>query len=86
MDHISSFTTVANADFVAFDDEVNIPKCGKRTCINVTIIDDTEFEPDEVFRITLERSGGLEANVRIQQDRNNAEIYIHNTDSRCNLY
>ena len=73
-------------DFVRLSEEVVIPRCGKRVCHNVTIIDDTKFEPDEVFRITLERSAGLEGNVRIQQDRSYAEIYIHNTDSKCNVY
>ena len=83
MDHISSFTTVANVDFVAFDDEVNIPSCGKRACINVTIIDDTQIEPDEVFRISLERTPILEGNIILQQDRTIAEICIHNMDGRC---
>ena len=83
MDHISCFTTVANADFVTFDDEVNIPRCGKRACIDVTIIDDTLFEPDEVFRISLERTLILEGNIILQQDRTTAEIHIHNTDGRC---
>ena len=83
MDHY--FTTESNVDFVRLSEEVNILRCGAKVCHNVTIIDDTQIEPDEVFRITLERTADLEGNVRINRDRSNAEIHIHNTDGRFNM-
>ena len=81
MSQISSYTTVTDRDFEVLSHEVFILKCEKRVCQNVTILDDTQLELDELFDITLERSAGLEGNIKIFRERSLADITIIDTDS-----
>ena len=59
---------------------VYIPKCEKRVCENVTIVDDAQLELEEQFNITLERAALLEGNIKIVRERNVAVITIIDTD------
>ena len=81
MSQISFCTTVANRDYEIPSDVVFIPKCEKRVCQNVTILDDTQLELVEMFEITLERSPALQGNIRIMRERSLARITIIDTDS-----
>ena len=51
--------------------------------MNVTIIDDARVEYEEMFNVTLERTSGLEGNVRIIRERSVAMITIIDNDSTC---
>ena len=77
----SDFFTEPIGDFEFLSDEVVIPKCEKRVCHNVIIVNDAQLELEEMFSITLERSPALEANVGITKERSLAEITIIDTDS-----
>ena len=81
MSQISPCTTVTHRDFELLSREVFIPKCEKRVCQNVTILDDTQLELEELFDITLERSPILQGNIKIIRERSLAGITIIDTDS-----
>ena len=57
--------------------------CDTRRCVDVTIVNDANFEPDEIFFITLERTPGL--NDRITLDPVNGVIIIIDDDRKLGL-
>ena len=67
-------------DYEILADEVVILQCDNRACHDVTIVDDTQLELEELFSITLERSAALQGNIRIIQERSLTEITIIDTD------
>ena len=77
---ISPCTTVTSRDYGIVSDDVSIPKCENRACYNITIVDDAQLELEELFSITLERSAGLQGNIRTVRERSLAEITIIDTD------
>ena len=52
--------------------------CDIQRCVNITIVWDTDDEPDEMFGITLERTTGL--NGRITHDPVDGDITIVDDD------
>ena len=62
---------------------MTIPECAKRACANVVLVDDTQLEEDELFRVTLERTAALEGNVNPESSRSLADVTIIDTDSTC---
>ena len=73
--------TEVNKDFELLSEEVFIPECGKRVCVNVTIIDDAKVEYEEMFHVTLERTAALEGNIKVFPERTVATITIIDKDS-----
>ena len=57
--------------------------CDTRRCVNVTIVNDANFEPHEIFVITLERTPGL--NDRITLDPVDGEITIIDEGGKSDL-
>ena len=78
--------TVTAKDFEILSDEVFIPECQRSMCMNVTIIDDTKVEGEEMFNVTLERSPALQGNVKVVRERSVATITIIDKDSTCYTY
>ena len=52
--------------------------CETRRCVNVTIVDDFDVEPEENFFYTLERTPGLHPNIDLDPDL--GEIMIVDND------
>ena len=48
---------------MSLDEMVIFDTCKTRHCVNVTIINDFESEPDEIFFYTLERTPDLHPNI-----------------------
>ena len=72
--------TAVNQDFALLSEEVYIPECGKRVCVNVTIFDDAKVEYEEMFNVTLERIAALEGNIKVRTERTVAMITIIDKD------
>ena len=53
--------------------------CERRSCVNVSIVDDLVLENTESFFVSLERAAGLDARIRL--DPVEAEIEIIDNDS-----
>ena len=60
-----------------------ILKCEERACANIMLLDDIQLEPDELFRVTLERTAALEGNVNPEPGRTLAVVTIMDGDSMC---
>ena len=71
MDYSSTINTI-----VQFDE------CERRSCINITIVDDEVLENTEYFNLTLERNGLHE---RIQLDPVDGLVQITNNDRMCTV-
>ena len=54
--------------------------CDIRRCVDITIVSDTDDEPDEMFGITLERTPGL--NDRITLDPMDGVVIIIDDDGK----
>ena len=67
-------------DYVVTDAELFIPKCEKRACTIIPLVDDTQLELNEMFTVTLERTAALEGNVNPEPGRTIAEVTIIDTD------
>ena len=52
--------------------------CDTRHCVDITIVNDTNDEPDEMFAVTLERTPGL--NDRITLDPVDGVVIIIDDD------
>ena len=66
--------------------ELFIPKCEKRACTIIILVDDTQLELNEMFKVTLERTAALEGNVNPEPGRTTAEVTIIDTDGNVNKY
>ena len=71
MDYSSTINTI-----VQFDE------CERRSCINITIVDDEVPEDTEYFNLNLERNGLHE---RIQLDPVDGLVQITDNDSMCTV-
>ena len=61
---------------------VQFDECERRSCINITIVDDEVPENTEYFNLTLERSGLHE---RIQLDPVDGLVQITDNDGTCTV-
>ena len=61
---------------------VQFDECERRSCINITIVDDEVLEDIEYFNLTLERNGLHE---RIQLDPVDGLVQITNNDRMCTV-
>ena len=52
--------------------------CDTRKCMNVTIVDDLQVEPDESLTYHLDRTPGLDSSIQL--DPVNGEIEIVDND------
>ena len=57
--------------------------CQRRSCVNVTIIEDGILENEELFNVTLERTPGLDD--RITLDPINGVVQINDNDGMCGI-
>ena len=73
------YTTVAPSDYESLDMVLMFGECERRKCVNVTIVDDFENEPDENFFYILEETpNGLHPNIEL--DPVDGEIVIEDND------
>ena len=72
------YITVAPSDYGSLNMVLMFGECERRKCVNVTIVDDIQVEPDEYLTYHLDRTPGL--NSRIQLDPVNGEIEIVDND------
>ena len=57
--------TVAPNDYVAMNETLMFNACNTRQCVNMTIFNDDETDPDESFSYALERTSNLHSNIDI---------------------
>ena len=69
---------VTSMDYVAVSNILTFGACESRSCLNITVINDKEAEPDETFFITLERTSGLNSRITLRPEQ--GEIKILNDD------
>lgn len=69
---VSLFSASAS-DFGALSTVLRFAKCQKKSCANVSIVDDVMLENVEVFGITLERSG-LDSRITLEPVNGFVEI------------
>ena len=75
------YTTVAPSDYESLDMVLMFGECERRKCVNVTIVDDFEDEPDENFLYTLEETpNGLHPNIKLKPV--DGEIVIEDNDGK----
>ena len=84
---IVSLCTVAGFDYEALSKMSPIEKCGRSTCVDATIVDDTALEGTEQFFITLDRGLGMSGRIRIVDAYKRATITIFedNLDGMCGI-
>ena len=56
---------VTPMDYGAVSTIMTFTACETRRCLDITIVNDTEGEPDETFGITLERTPGLTGRITL---------------------
>ena len=75
----SSMLSVALFDYGPLNKSLLLfAACQRRSCVNVTIINDEQVENDELFNVTLERTPGLDD--RITLNPINGVIQINDDD------
>ena len=52
-------STPASNDYRAVDRTLTFEPCDRQRCVNITILDDTQVENDEIFYVNLERTIGF---------------------------
>ena len=57
--------SVSPMDYDALSTVLNFDACETRSCVNVTIVDDSVDEQTEVFAVTLRSSVGLDSRIRL---------------------
>ena len=77
--HFLYITTESPMDFSTI---VQFNECERRSCINITIVDDEVPENTEYFNLTLERNG---LHGRIQLDRVDGIVEITDNDGMCTV-
>ena len=75
--NLSCFT-VTPMDYESLDVILMLDSCDTRKCVIVTIVDDSQVEPDENLTYHLARTPGLD--LSIQLDPVNGEIEIVDND------
>ena len=65
-------------DYVDFHTTLTFAPCQRRSCVNVSIVDDDVLELTESFSITLERTPGLDD--RIELGPVDGEVQINDSD------
>ena len=65
-------------DYIGMSTTLSFPACGRKQCVDVTIVDDEAEETIESFDVTLERPPGLD--MRISLDPVDGVIYITDND------
>ena len=68
-------SAVSPDDYEAISTFVRFNACETRSCVNVTIVDDLELEPDENFFHTLEMTPGLDSRIELNPTRGEIEIF-----------
>ena len=63
--YVSHHPPVSPMDYDALSTVLNFDACETRSCVNVTIVDDSVDEQTEVFAVTLRRSVGLDSRIRL---------------------
>ena len=71
-------------DYGDLDEILQFTECQTRQCTFVTIVDDTELEPEESFNFILGRTPGLDS--RITLDPTEGEIVITAHDGEKHQY
>ena len=56
---------VTPLDYGAVSTIMTFTACERRRCVDITIVNDTEGEPDETFDITLQRNPGLTGRITL---------------------
>ena len=75
------YTTVAPSDYESLDMVLMFGECERRKCVNVTIVDEFEDEPDENFSYHLvETPNGLHPNIELKPV--DGEIVIEDNDGK----
>ena len=74
-------STPALPDYIPVERILTFKPCDRRRCVNITILDDTQVEIDEIFYVNLERTIGLDRVIRldpiegiIQIEENDCEL------------
>ena len=67
-------------DYLNLSTILTFDTCDNQSCVNVAIVDDTVFEDDELFYISLARTSGLDD--RITLDPILGSILIINIDGK----
>ena len=69
---------VSPMDYGALCTILAFAACETRQCVNMTIVDDFEVEPNEDFLYTLERAPGLNSDIRLNPVE--GEVIIFDND------
>ena len=69
---------VSPMDYGAVSMLLAFSACETRQCVNMTIVDDFEVEPNEDFLYTLERAPGLNLDIRLNPVE--GEVIIFDND------
>ena len=65
-------------------DILRFAACETNSCVNITIVDDTEIESDEAFNITLEMTPGLNGAIILDAVDGMIRISDDDDDGRLN--
>ena len=69
------FFTVAPDDYVSLNVTLMFDACEIRRCVNVTIMNDFQIEPDENFFYTLEKTPDLDTRIDLSPVDGEIEIF-----------
>ena len=74
-------STPAFSDYIPVERTLTFKACDRRHCVNITILNDTQVENDEIFHVNLERTIGLNRTIKldpiegiIQIEENDCEL------------
>ena len=65
---------VTPTDYGAVDIILMFAACQRRSCVDVPIVDDAIFENTELFKVTLERTPGLNNTIKLKPVDQQIEI------------
>ena len=79
-----SFFAVSPMDYLALAEVLIFDACETQQCVVVTIVDDVVDEPEEVFRVALERTIDLDSRIILEPI--DGEIIIADNDGNTANY
>ena len=75
---------VSSMDYVTLAEILMFDVCETQRCVNVTIVDDSVDEPEEKFRVSLERTPDLDSRITLEPV--DGEIVIVDDDGNNTFY
>ena len=80
----SVYFAVSSMDYVTLAEIMMFDVCETQRCVNVTILNDSVDEPEETFRVTLERTPDLDNRITLEPV--DGEIVIVDNDGKYTFY